>query len=297
MPWKTTAEVLPSNGNFAGGHLIKNGPHGEQVAARIQIFSASLLGRHVSDGADRRTWRSELQRREGRGIATHGLQCRAAFVNQFRQPEIEDLGLPARSDEDVARLQIAVHDAFVVSNLERVADLDANVDDLVERQRAPFDLLVQALAFQQLHGDEVLAVAFLDGIDGADVGVVERRGGARLLLEALQGVGVLLEIPGKKLKGDVTPEPGVLSFIHHAHAAGAQFFHDGVVKKALPDQGFQSQDSQVFDSIVRREGRQGRADRVSAENYLSDPDFPPGASGRDSLVIGERFESRSSNST
>ena len=133
-----------------------------------------------------------------------------------------------------------MHDAFAVRNIERVADLDAYVDDLVQRQRVSFDLLVQTLAFQQLHGDEMLAVAFLDSVNRADVGMVECRGGARLLLEALQRVGVLLEILGQELKGHVAGELGVLSFIHHPHATGAQFFHDRVVKNAFPNQGFQS---------------------------------------------------------
>ena len=84
------------------------------------------------------------------------------------------MACPREVMKDVGRLQVAVHDAFAVRDIERIADLDADVDDLVERQRIASDLVVQALAFQQLHGDEVLAVAFLDGVDGADVGMVER---------------------------------------------------------------------------------------------------------------------------
>src|SRR5271157_3752165 len=132
------------------------------------------------------------------------VSCSAAIARQFRQSEVEYLGLSARSEEDVGWLQIAVHDAFAVRHVERIADLDTDIDDLVQRKRVPVDLLVQALAFQQLHGDEALAVAFLDSIDGADVGMVQGRGGARLLLEALQGVGVLLEIPGQELQGHAT---------------------------------------------------------------------------------------------
>ena len=48
------------------------------------------------------------------------------------------------------------------------------------------DLLIQALAFQQLHGDEVLAVALFNGVDGADVGMVQAGSSSRLLFEAIE---------------------------------------------------------------------------------------------------------------
>ena len=133
-----------------------------------------------------------------------------------------------------------MHDALAVRNLERIADLDAYVDDLVGCERVPSDLLVQTLAFQQFHGDEVLAVAFLDGIDRADVGVIQGRGGACLLLEALQGERVRSKSRERNFRADMASESGVLSFIHNTHTPATQFSQDGVVKKALPKQGFQS---------------------------------------------------------
>ena len=110
----------------------------------------------------------------GRGIAHDGLHRAATVINQLRQSEVEDLRLSARGNEDVCGLQIAVDDAFAVRNVERVGDLRPNVEDLVERQRVTVDLPVQAFAFQQLHGDEVLSVALLDRVDGADIRMIQR---------------------------------------------------------------------------------------------------------------------------
>ena len=88
-----------------------------------------------------------------------------------------------------------MHDAFVVRDIQRVGNLDSDVEDLVQRKRVAVDLLAETFAFQQLHGDEVLPVALLDGVNRADVGMVQPGRGASFLLETLQSEAVLLEVP------------------------------------------------------------------------------------------------------
>ena len=58
-----------------------------------------------------------------------------AIARQFGQAEVQDLRLPASRHEDIRRLQVAVDDAFGMRNVQRVRNLDADVEDLVERQR------------------------------------------------------------------------------------------------------------------------------------------------------------------
>ena len=84
------------------------------------------------------------------------------------------------------------------------------------------DLLAQALALQQLHGDEPLPIAFLDGVDGADIGMVQRRRGARFLLKAFQCRRILLRLAAPELQRDMTAEIGVFGLVHDTHTAGAQ---------------------------------------------------------------------------
>ena len=75
--------------------------------------------------------------------------------------------------------------------------------------------------------------------------------GARFLLEALQRVGVLLQIAREKLKRKVASQLAIFGFVHHAHAARAQLFRRiGVVQNALADQGVQCGFLPVFDSSV-----------------------------------------------
>ena len=71
-------------------------------------------------------------------------------------------------------------DAMVVGFFERVCDLDADVDRLVNIHRAILEDLRQRLALDVLHHDEAAPFVFEDLEYCADVLVVERSRGTRL---------------------------------------------------------------------------------------------------------------------
>ena len=50
--------------------------------------------------------------------------------------------------------------------------------------------MLQRLPFQQLHRNEWLAFVLVNVVNSTNVGVIQRRSGACLALEALQGCGV-----------------------------------------------------------------------------------------------------------
>jgi hypothetical protein len=65
-----------------------------------------------------------------------------------------------------------------------------------------------------------------DVVDGEDVGMVQRRGGAGFLLEAAQALGVPGEGCRQNLYGDVAPETRIARAIDLAHAPGAKSAQD-----------------------------------------------------------------------
>ena len=80
------------------------------------------------------------------------------------------------------------------------------------------------------HGDEHAAVlAFSDLVDGADVGVVEDRGGLGLVDEALAGLGVVRELGREELERDGAAELEIVGLVDDAHSAPADLAEDAVL--------------------------------------------------------------------
>ena len=66
--------------------------------------------------------------------------------------------------------------------------------------------------------------------------MVERRGGARFTLKALNRLGVAGETFRQEFQRHETAELGVLRLVNHAHAAATEFFDDAVVRDGSTDQ-------------------------------------------------------------
>ncbi len=119
--------------------------------------------------------------------------------------------------------------------IKRIPDLHPEIQYLSHGKRPAADALLQRLAFEELHSDEVLAVVIVNFVNCADVGMIECRGRTRLALETLQ----CLPIPGhlfrQEFQGDEPTELGVLGPVNHTHAAAAQLFKNAIVGYRLAD--------------------------------------------------------------
>jgi len=133
------------------------------------------------------------------------------LAGEFGETEIHDLDLVTVGDEDIGRFDVAVNGSTFVSRFERLADLDGDADRLIDRHRAAHDPLLEGIARAVGHGDEKLPLrCFTDIKDGADVGVVEGRGGASLAGEALTEQRFLAPLHGQEFEGDRAVEASVL---------------------------------------------------------------------------------------
>ena len=118
---------------------------------------------------------------------------------------------------------------------QRIGHLDADVEDLIHLHRLAPQPVLQAHAFQLLHDDEGMAVEVLDVVNGADAGMVQLRSGARFQHEAAQGLGVVDQVVGNELQGDVAAQARVDRVVNHAHAATTELADDAVVRNGLAD--------------------------------------------------------------
>ncbi len=95
--------------------------------------------------------------------------------------------------------------------------------------------MLQRHSIQKLHGDEPLAVAFIDLMYGANVRMIQRRSGLRFALEASKRLRILGHRVRKEFQRHKAVQLRVLGLIDNAHTTAAKFFHDAIVRYGLAD--------------------------------------------------------------
>jgi hypothetical protein len=143
--------------------------------------------------------------------------------------------MTALRNEDVGGLDVAMDDAFAVSGVEGVCDLNGQHQQSLGFQRTPGNLMLQRQPFQILHRHEALVTLLGNLVNGANVGMVQGRSGLRLTLEASEGLRILGDLIGQELQGDKAVQFYILSLVNHTHPATAQPLDDAVVRDCLAD--------------------------------------------------------------
>ena len=220
-------------GALAGQELMEHAAEGEDIGAGAGGLAPHLLRRHVADRAEDRPGGGERHLGAGLGHLTG-----ARLAGELGETEVEDLDPPFLGHEDILGLEVAMHDPALVGRGEAARDLGGPLDRGAQRQarsgaRAAGPGVGGALqagpqrgARQQL-GDEVARpLDHADVEDRQDVRMVERRGGARLLLEAAQPADVLADLERQDLDRDLAPEARVASAVDLSHPAFTQQVDD-----------------------------------------------------------------------
>src|SRR6516162_270335 len=95
-------------------------------------------------------------------------------VRQFRQSEIEYLGMSTFRDENVGRFDVAVNDALTMRGIQRIGQLDREREDIFVFHRVAPDSVPEGYAVKKLHHHEGAGLVLPDLMDGADIGVIQR---------------------------------------------------------------------------------------------------------------------------
>ena len=154
----------------------------------------------------------------------------------FRKPEIEDFYQSLGSDEDVRALQVAVDDSPVMRPGQRARDLHSIAQDRIGGQSRAGAQLMQRFALDELHHDVEFAVALPYFVDGADVGMGQRRRSSCFLKQVL----TCSLIEGGRLLDHfdrhIAVEHLVVRAIDGSHSTFTDHRHDAAVPKYLTDQ-------------------------------------------------------------
>ena len=86
--------------------------------------------------------------------------------------------------------------------------LDRDVEDFAQRQRAAGDPFAQRFAFDELRHEESRAVVIADFVNGEDVRMIERRGGARFVQEAVHPLRIAGEFGRNTFSATDRPRVG-----------------------------------------------------------------------------------------
>ena len=115
-----------------------------------------------------------------------------------------------------------------MGSLESAGDLHPQFKHLLDRQRLAIHVLLERLAFEQLHDEELLPLVFSHVVNGADVRIVQRGCGVCFALEALLRTGFSGETGRQNLDRDVSFETRVNGTVNFAHPAGANGRFDSI---------------------------------------------------------------------
>ena len=216
----------------ARGHLVEDRAKTKNIGARVEVFAASLLRRHVSDGADGRAGIREHRVAQWRRIqAGSGAESfeRQVFGGVLGEAEVENFGLAARGDENIRGLDVAMNNSAGMCGVEGIGNLNGEIEERGERDGAAADAFAEGLAFEQLHNEERTPAGFADVEERADAGMIESGNGAGFALKSFEGGGIVGEIAGEKFEGDEAAEANVFGAENLAHAAAAEGLDDFIV--------------------------------------------------------------------
>ncbi len=164
--------------------------------------------------------------------------ARAAFVFTFRNAEIEDLDqrpVPGATtaNEEVRRLEVAVHDSEPVGLDHRLGDLEHDVDRLLHRHRpARVKRRIEIEPFEVLHHDVGKAVR--KGLHVHDAGGVDGpqlRCGARFALETLQNLGEVRNVGPQHFEREALSQAQMQGLVDDGHTALAECAHHFVLAR------------------------------------------------------------------
>ena len=207
-------------GRLSGEHFVEHAAEAVQVAAPVEVLAPhGLLRTHVRRCADRDA----------------GLRQPLPGGRRDRpgNPEIGHHSVP-RLEQDVLRLDVAVHHVVTVGKGERVGDFARDLQCLVERQLLlPVEPVAQRFALDEGHDEVDEAVGLARIVQRQDVGMMQPGGDVDLEQKPLRPHR-RRQLGTQHLHRHVAMVLQVLGEVDRGHAAGAALALEAIAAPQRP---------------------------------------------------------------
>src|ERR1700733_7647775 len=124
--------------------------------------------------------------------------------------------------------------------LQAIANLGRNLEQFREWLRLLLrgkQSIAQVVSLKKLHGNERLSLMLFNFVDGADIGMVQCRGGLGFTLKTLEGDRITGELFWQKLQRYQPTQFEILRFENHSHATAPDDIEYAVMRNLLPSKG------------------------------------------------------------
>ena len=192
-------------GDLAGQHLVQDAAQRVDVRATVDGVGLDLLGSDV-------VGRPHPEARPGQA---------SRRPRTLGQPEVGQVRVRLRGlvgDQDVGRLDVAVHESARVRGVERARDLGQDDAGRLEGQGTAIDHAAQVRPRHEAHGEVEHALLLAAAMDRHDVRVLEGGRQARLGPEARRRVVVLHPLGRDQLQRHGPIQIDVHRLVDDAHA-------------------------------------------------------------------------------
>jgi hypothetical protein len=158
------------------------------------------------------------------------------------RPKIEQFYAAVLGDNHVGRLEITMHDSGRVG--EGGGDLNRIFQSVSQGQSTLADQLVERLAGDELHGNEIRAFGRADVVNVDDIGVIRAEAALASCTKRCLRSGLVAS--AQDLDGDEPVKMGIEGPVHNAHAALTELCFNPVMAKSLADHRVHLRTSLIF---------------------------------------------------
>src|SRR5215469_2224957 len=124
-----------------------------------------------------------------------------------------------------------------MGRIERICDLNPQIQHILLWHRLPTDQMFERLPIQKLHGNERLAFVPANLVNGANMWMIERGCRLRFALESFKRLVIFGQILWQEFQSDKAMKECVLRLIDHTHPTATELFDDAVMGNRLANQG------------------------------------------------------------